>query len=528
MAMKPIPGFVGASYYFEDDVYSAVERTQNWFLSINQETGVMSLEPTPANAPFSPLPVPAPFNQPNRGMVSLRGRAMGVNGNVAFAIDNTGTYTNLGAVKADTAPARFSANGNNQLTIASAGKLYVVPPNGQAGSLISLENNPDCLGAIDTTAQDGYNINIVPDSNKFQISGNQTSPVGDSTVYDQANVSVQAGQSDNLRAVISWREFLRVFGYRRTQVLDNVGNTGIGGFPFVSYNQTFIETGIAATASLCNMGNSLMWLGEEDRGRRSCWRDFSQNPQPASTLAIENIWSKYGRIDDAYSFPVIFKGHLWYVTTFPSAVLNNPPGGFFTTPSYTGRTWVYDATMSDLLKKSIWFEMAYHNAMGFDVQRAEAGYCFAYGKHLVGSNGVDGNPGAVYEWTNAVFQDCGVSMTGAQTLQPHIPMRIVPHISASRHRIKINRIEFAMKQGVGLDGGVPGSTPYLYMQISRDGGKTYGVEHIMNLGKIGHYDALTYMNKLGAARNWVFKIYGGDPVYYGCQGASIDAVEMAS
>ena len=121
-------------------------------------------------------------------------------------------------------------------------------------------------------------------------------------------------------------------------------------------------------------------------------------------------------------------------------------------------------------------------------------------------------------------------LPGAKPRHPwvNIPRRISPHLIQGRNRIFLNRLRFDCQQGVGLDGGVQGSNPYLYLRISRDGGNTYGPERIAPLGAIGQYAQVTHFDRLGYARDFVLDVYGGDPVPYRIAAAYADMFEGAS
>lgn len=511
----PFAGFVGPSYQLADR-YAAIERTVNWHLAANEAAGEeskfrMALEPAPGNQAFGTLPVPDPFNQPNRGMLELRGKAYGVNGTIVFSIDSAGSYTKIGTVISDGKPCSMVANGTGQIFIASAGNGYVIPHGGGAGSLVPA--GAGFLGASYATFQDGYIIVITPGSNQFQISGDDNTPLGDARIWQADNISIQAGQADLLVAVQSSREYLRLFGARRSQIYQNVGSSGIGAFPFQSYNETFIETGCAAPFSIADMVESLMWIGEDARGQRACWRDTAFQPQRVSTFAIEQIWQSYVSVADAVAFPYIWNGHLIYRITFPSAYQSsvNFPAG--TPGPFTAATWEYDATVSALIGRHVWCERAYQTALGYAVGRPELFHCFCYGKQLVGSGGADGNPGAVYQmgqapttnpnpqlllnWSNdggntwgaeqsipigvmgnygqriywnrcgyardrvfsvryAEESECGTDTTGAQSRQAVVRDRICPHLYKTNKRLIYNRIEFESNRGIGASGSTPG------------------------------------------------------------------------
>lgn len=531
--MIPFPGFTGPSYELRNR-WASVEKLCNWYCLPNESRDntakfEMSLEPCPGNAAFCPLPVPAPFNQPARGMLELRGVAYGVNGTTFFTINQLGVFTQLGVVNTDHKPVSMVANGNGQIFIASAGLGYVYDTK---STIFTPVLTGDFLGAQYATFQDGYILVIKPNSNEFQISGSDDTPLGDATQWDAANVAVLTGQADFLQAILSSREYVRILGKRRSEIWYNVGTNGIGQFPFSIYNDTFIETGISAIFSLVDLGDSHIWIGEDSRGVRACWQDSAFQPQRVSNFSVEQQWQNYARIDDAVAFSFLWRGHLMYQITFPSAVVNNPPTGFpMAIPppiTYTGKTWVLDMTASMLTGRPMWHERSYQTSMGYAQQRSEMFHCYVYGRHLVSSVGIDGNAGAVYQYSDgqAGFEDCGTDITGAQTQQPIVRDRIVSGPWESNKRIIINRIEYNLARGVGLDGAPPvGVNPVMLQRWSRDGGNTFSAEQEIDVGLIGQYGKRVYWNRPWSGRNIVLWVRCTDPVYWSLLNAGIDAFE---
>lgn len=519
---QPFPGFIGPSYELENK-YASIERTVNWYLVANEAQQEESkfqymFMPCPGNAQFGTLPVPAPFNQPNRGLIEVRGKCFGVNGNRVFEIFSDGSYGALGGpptIADDGQPVSMVANGNRQIFIASAGKGYVIDAIGGLNEITTA----DFLGASFATFQDGYILTVVPNSNQNQISGSSSDPLGNALAWDAANVIVQAGQADFQRAIISSREYVRMLGHRRSQVYQNVGNQGIGGFPFQSYNETFIETGIAAPFSLAEMGDSLIWIGEDARGQRACWRDAAFQPQRISTFAVEQFWQGYSSIADAIAFPFIWQGHLFYQVTFPSAAVDS-------LGNKTPATWLYDATVSALKGRAIWTERAYMPQTGVQQGRAEVTHAFCFDRHLVGSSGTDGNPGAIYQYSNTADSDIGLDpITGAQISQPVVCDRICPHIYQLDQNIVYNRITFEVARGVG-NAVDPGQDPQMLLRWSNDGGENFGTEYAIALGRQGEYAKRVYMNRLGYAKRGgggrVFWARCADPVFNSLVAAQLD------
>jgi hypothetical protein len=532
----PFEGFCGPSYQLEDK-YAAVERLANWRLVANESPTEkkwrLALGRTPGNKQFCELPVPAPYNVANRGLIENRGKVFGVNGAIVFEMDSAGAFVNnIGTVVDDGKPVGMVANGNGQIFICSANRGYVIPNQAILGGALITIPYPHIptafLGATYTTFQDGYIINIVPNSNQFQISGDPATPVGDATIWNAQNVAVLAGQSDKLRACISRREYLRILGQRRSEIFQNVGTAGIGAFPFQNFNSTFIETGISAPFSLADVGDGYMWMGEDARGIRACWLDRSFNPQRVSNFAVEHFWQSYDHIDDAVAFTYIWKGHLIYRITFPRAyesAVRFPLGA--TSGALTSATWEYDATLSELMGRPIWSELQFLTGNGFFQGRPELFHCYAFGKHLIGSGGVDGNPGAIYQMSDTAYTDCGTDAAGAQSQQAIVRDRICPHLYADNVRIRYDRISFDVMRGVGLDGFAedsmePGADPQLLLRWSNDAGNTFGNEFNLPVGKIGRFGTLVRLNRLGQGRDRVYWVRYTEPTDMGFVGASLD------
>lgn len=540
--MPPIPfqGLIGQSYQLTNR-QAAIEKTVNWYpapIETQDETkSRWTLEPSPGNKQFTSLPVPAPFNQPARGLIAVRGIVVGVNGKYVFRLSSTGSYSLVGTMvsNAGNTPVSMTANGNGQIFIAcSDGTGYVVPPGANDDSLVQMRSE-GFLGSVYATMQDNYIIVVSPNSQQYQISGDDDVPVGDATKWDAINFSQLKGQTDLLRACISRKEYLRLLGDKRSQIHVDLGNNGIGGFPFQIYNQTFIEIGIAAPFSLVSMNGDHMWIAQDENGPRYAVIDQSFSPERVSTFAVEQAWSKYVRIDDAVAFAYNLDGHLFYQVTFPHAIANNPVTGFPLPPppstTYTTATWVYDHTVSKLVGRPMWHQRTYQNGSGFQVGRSEMFHCVCYGKHLVSSIGTDGNPGAVYEFSNTNYTDCGVDIDGTtQVLAPIVCDRIACHIWSNYHRLQVNRIDFEVDRGQGLDGdpSAVGANPQLITRWSKDGGNTYGNETNVSMGKSGEYGKLCYVNRPVTGRDLVLWLRCTDPIYRSLIGATMEITEMAS
>lgn len=81
--------------------------------------------------------------------------------------------------------------------------------------------------------------------------------------------------------------------------------------------------------------------------------------------------------------------------------------------------------------------------------------------------------------------------------------------------------------GVGLTTG-QGETPTVFLEISRDGGMTFGPPRPMSAGRLGEYRKRIQWTRNGRARNFVFRVYVSDPVTWNLLGAYLDLQEGTS
>jgi hypothetical protein len=100
-------------------------------------------------------------------------------------------------------------------------------------------------------------------------------------------------------------------------------------------------------------------------------------------------------------------------------------------------------------------------------------------------------------------------------------MRIAPHLHQGNQRLVYNRLTLDMETGVGLSSG-QGEDPQVMLQLSNDGGHTYGNEIWQTFGRQGEYRTQVTFRRLGMARDRVFKLVISDPVRVRIVGGDLD------
>lgn len=385
-------GFTGAAYR-SLSVYAASEDCVNFFPEVIEDPDETAksnvvLYPTPCTGTYSESPygVARACNQPARALLELNGRLFGVNGN-AFFQDFTNLLNpplsdspvNWGTVANDAAnsPAFMIANGvtttNQQIFISASDRAYIFDLNGVFTPLATV---PGFIAGRGAAFLDNYFISLIPNTNGFQISA-----INNGRLWDAADVAYTQGQSDYLVNLIADREYLWLFGSRRSEIWYNQGGQF---FPFAIQPGAFLEIGLGAAASLIQADNSLFWIGQDKRGGLSAWRANGLTPIRVSNHAVEAAWSKYVTVTDCVAYSFLWRGHTFIRFIFPTAKA----------------AWTYDCAASRMLGYAVWHRNRFTDNNGSEFAPLERAYAYVNGYHVVSSGGVDGFPGTLYQFTD--------------------------------------------------------------------------------------------------------------------------------
>lgn len=316
---------------------------------------------------------------------------------------------------------------------------------------------------------DGFFIQNESNSGRFWWS-----KLRDGTIWDGLQFATAEGSPDNLLSFGKSNGELWLFGSKSTEIWYDTGNNDS---QFQRINQGFIDIGIDAPWSVATSGNSILWLGGSALGHGIVWMASNYQPQRISTHAIEYIIEKLPRTDDAIAYIYQQEGHVFYMLTFPSG----------------------DVTLCYDLKTNMW-----HKRGAFDLETGHIGRhrgnCFAFwqGKNYVG----DYANSNLYELDLETYTDNG---------NPIKIVRVGPHIHHDRKRLFFHEFELDIERGVGLVSG-QGSNPKITLNISNDGGKTYGNDIQLSMGRIGKTTIRAHKHRLGYSRDRVFKMSTTDPV----------------
>lgn len=400
------------------------------------------------------------------GISSTSGRMFVVSGQDFYEVLSDGTSVNHGSLNTQVGRVSIAEN-----------KLQIIVVDGQDGWIftkatdtwaqITSVNFPTCSVV---TYQDGYFIVTEDDTQKFYISN-----INDGLLWDALDFTSAESSPDDLISVISDNGNLWLLGNRSVEAYQNTGNAA---FPFERISGAVIQTGCAGKYTVQKFDNSIVWLGVDEQGQGVVWRTNGYQVQRISTQAIERLIDESDDYTDSFAFVYHERGHMFYCLQIRNRET----------------TLCYDASTGQ------WHERAYldTNTNDFVLHRASC-FMFFDQKGLIG----DRETGDIYEMSLDYNDDAG---------NPQVREGTGVHIQEEKLNIPINTFELDMEVGQGLTTG-QGSDPQIMLQVSKDGGYTWGNELWRDVGKKGKYNTRVIWRRLGIGRDIVFRVRISDPVF---------------
>lgn len=310
--------------------------------------------------------------------------------------------------------------------------------------------------------QDGY-VLFTDGGNQFGITA-----INDVTTIDPLDVAAAESLPDSLISLYSDQREVWMLGTQSTEIW---ADTGAQSFPFERIPGGVISTGCAARFSVCYLDGSLFWLAQDKTGSATIVRTIGYQLDHISTHAIEHAIEGYERIDDAIGFGYQQEGHSFYQLTFPSA----------------DATWVYDTATK------LWHQRADRDSSGGLHKHRASGYAFFNGQHVL----LDYESGALYIFDLDTFTDNG---------SPIYRERAWPLVAPQEmRRMRCDRLELAGEMGVGAITGID-MAPQVWLQMSFDGGQSFGYERYRSMGQFGTRTARPIWRRNGVGRRPVARL----------------------
>lgn len=465
--MPRYPGFIGP-WDKSQSICADPEITVNWYTEKLPQRGKnqFALYPCPGFSSwmtFTELGL--------RGAIDTGARQFVVMAGQLYEIFQNQTKTARGSAMAqDSNPATMCYN-------SASGELFITT--GGNGYIFTLATNTLTLELTGTATQGGLldTFFVAFDINTGRI---YCSDPNDGTTWDPTQY-IQSSTSDAWVSMLVVAQPAGIWAIGR-KLGDVLYDAGTFPFPFAPIPGASFDYGIASTFSISSSGGRVSWLTQTEQGAGSVVSARGYTPQRISTPPIETAIAGFlrddGSISDCEALTYEDQGHQFTAFTFPRS----------------NATFVYDVTTNQ------WHARTTRNvSKGVNEYWHPRVHLFAYGKHLVGDR------------STGTMSVMDVTYGSEANGDPIIRERVFPGLFNEKQIINTRVLEIYLEAGLGLSSG-QGSNPLVMLDISNDGGKTYGNQRTRTAGALGKYQTRVQFWKLGASRDRVYKMTVSDPI----------------
>jgi len=368
-----------------------------------------------------------------------------------YSIAQDGTATLVGTTDAGSGPVMFT-DGEGEIALLAKSTVWTYD-----GTDLLPVSDPDFLGASSIDALDGFLI--YTDGKRLRLSDQN-----DFRAYEALRFGTAARTSGPVVRVKTLGPQFYAFKENVTEIFFNAG---LDTFPFQRRNDAVVLRGTSAKHSVVDLDSTVYWLGED----LVVYKMNGPRAERVSQAGLEEQIRKIaaeGPVDDAIGLAWTGGGHKFYGLTFPTA----------------DRTFVVDA------KTRLW-----HERQSADMGRWRPNVIFqAFGKWLSG----DCESGAVHELDFDTHTDAG----------ENVPREVIgAPVQARPQEMTVDRLEITFEVGVGPE---IGTEPLVTLNVSKDGGFTWGHDRTASLGKTGERERRVVFHRLGQGKEFLFKLRTSD------------------
>lgn len=406
-----------------------------------------------------------------RGWIAVGNLYYLVHRGTFYEVDNAGTKTSRGTISTTSGRVDLAYDGT-VILLTTGTNMYTYTISGATFAVVA---DADAPQTAKTCAWLDSQF-IVDDGNDDEVFIS-----ADGTTWNALDFATAESAPDGVVRVFADNGEVLLFGESTTEYW---GSVGAADFPFQTIKGATQEFGLAARWSLTKFNSGLAGLMKNKQGQVQVMFISGYVPKAISTPELDYLINNYSSVSDATAYAYMLGGHPMLQVNFP-------------TPS---KSWLYDATTG------MWSPLEYGPAGAR--HRGEMQLDFL-NKTLI----ADYSTGDIYELDPDVYTDNGTAI---------VREIVGRHIFSSNKRVIVDELYCDFETGVGLITG-QGSDPQCMLQISKDGGHTWGNELWADMGKIGKYQTRVTWRRLGQARDWLFRLRVTDPVKFVLTFAAIRA-----
>lgn len=468
----PIIPLFGASFYSKSANVTRQMRT-NLYAEVQKDND---------RSPLVFYPTPgltlkwAPSSLPSRGaaLIPVTGSGGGgtsstpsgnyiytVHGNTLYSISPLNVITAIGTLNTTSGYVSMSWNGT-QLTLVDGVDGFCYTPSTAAYQNIRSVDADFPTSPQTVTYLNGYTIVSKGGTGQFWWSA-----LLNSLSWNGLDFATAESSPDNVVAVWSDYGELYLFGQQTTEVW----GASSGASVWQRLGGAAIEWGLAAQQSVTKFSTGLIFLAINKLGETQVIQMQGYQATPVSDPEVSNAINRQTDLSTCTGFSYLIDGHPFYQLNL------------------TDRSFLFDAQSEEWSSVSSGIEGGR--------QIGERRVSFVSEPYVT-----DYANGNIYLLDKTNYTENG---------SPIIREIISRHVFQDYDRTTVWELQLDLEVGVGLTTG-QGSDPQAMLQVSKDGGHTWGNEIWTTIGPLGNYLTRVIWRRLGQARNWLFKLRISDPI----------------
>lgn len=459
--MKQIPLFGNGIKSYSEVV--TAQRRINCFFDARPDGDKNSyvLRGTPGTVKRFELP-----STPVRGWRVVGANMYVVSGRTLYKITDAGVVSSLGTMAAATDNVSLADNGIEIMIVDGVGGYVLTVATGVFTTIVDA-NFPN--GATTVSFLNGRFQVEKADSRQYYVGQSYAG-----ATWTPAIFASKENTSDPIIAVQVWNGALILWGSSSMEFWQDIGAAPV---PYKRIDGASQSWGLAAVWSRAELNNSVVFLGQNPQGSVQVLMLNGYVPTRISTSDIENIVNGFSTFSDAVALTYMIDGHPMYQLTFPTG----------------NRSFLFDALSGQ------WQEVQTGLAL-VNRHYANLGVVFNTLNYVS-----DYSSGNIYQLVDTEYTDDGTAIKR---------QGVSRHIRHNGNPFSVDELVLDMDTGVGLQSG-QGSDPQIVLKISKDGGRTFGAERWVSIGKVGQYfSPRVIWRRLGMSVDFVFQFTMTDPVKF--------------
>lgn len=293
--------------------------------------------------------------------------------------------------------------------------------------------------------------------------------------YSKPRFQTAEYSADKISGMTVCGDLLFVIGEKSMQIYNQEASTDAQGFSsmvFSSVNRDIRDLGTKAKDSIVELDGNVIFLGSSARGERSVWMSNGGAPVRISTNVMEREWEGL-RLEDAFSFGWMQNGHHFYCITVPAV----------------GKTYCYDFATRQ-----------WHNRSTRLQNGTDGAWWVRFAVNLEGDICLGSNKEKVIAVLDKNKYD---DFRG----EPIIKRRTAPCLTNDFSPFMVNDLLLLWNTGTtnDINNENDARNPVVMLEVSFDGGNTFGPERWGYGGKVGMYSHRTIWYGIGAGNMIVFR-----------------------